>query len=47
MAQRSTTLSASNEADVHFAISSINSYQIQSIRSAAVIYGVSEQTIRR
>jgi hypothetical protein len=47
MAQRSTTLSASNEADVQLAISSINSYQIQSNRSAAVIYGVSEQTIRR
>jgi hypothetical protein len=46
MAPHSTALSASNEADVQLAISSINSHQIQSNRSAAVIYGVSEQTIR-
>jgi hypothetical protein len=47
MAQRSATLSASNEADIQLAISSINSYQIQSNRKAAVIYSVSERTIRR
>jgi hypothetical protein len=47
MAQHSTALSVSNEADVQLAISSINSHQIQSNRSAAVIYGLSERTIRR
>ncbi|KAF1932610.1 uncharacterized protein M421DRAFT_245090 [Didymella exigua CBS 183.55] len=47
MAQRSAALSASNEADVQLAILSINSYQIQSNCSAAVIYSVPERTIRR
>jgi predicted ABC-type ATPase len=47
MAQRNTTLLASNKADLQLAISSINSDQIQSNRSAAAIYSVSEQTIRR
>jgi hypothetical protein len=47
MAQRSAALSASNEADVHLAISSINSCQTPSNRSAAIIYSVSERTIRR
>jgi hypothetical protein len=47
MAQRSATLLALNEADVHLAISSIKSHQIQSNRKAATIYSVSERTIRR
>jgi hypothetical protein len=47
MAQRSATLSVSNEADVQLAISSINSSQIQSNRKAAIIFSVSERTIRR
>jgi hypothetical protein len=47
MAQRNTTLLASNEADIQLAISSINSDQIQSNCSAAAIYSVSERTIRR
>jgi hypothetical protein len=47
MAQRNVTHLASNEADVQLAISSINLHQIQSNRSAAAIYGVSERTIRR
>jgi hypothetical protein len=47
MAQRNATLLASNEADIQLAISSINSDQIQSNRSAAAIYSVSERTIRR
>ena len=47
MAQRNVTHSASNEADVQLAISSINLHQIQSNRSAATIYSVSERTICR
>jgi hypothetical protein len=47
MAQRSATLSVSNEADVQLTISSINSSQIQSNRKAAIIFSVSERTIRR
>ena len=47
MAQRSATLLASNESDIQLAISSINSKQILSNRSAATIYSVSERTIRR
>jgi hypothetical protein len=47
MAQRNVTHLASNEADVQLAISSINLHQIQSNRSAAAIYSVSERTIRR
>jgi hypothetical protein len=47
MAQRSATLPASNEADIQLAISSIDSYQNLSNRSAAAIYRVSERTIRR
>ena len=47
MAQRSVTLSALNESNVQLAISSINSKQILSNRSAAAIYSVSERTIRR
>jgi hypothetical protein len=47
MAQRSATLLVSNEADVQLAVSSIKSHQIQSNRSAATVYNVSERTIRR
>jgi hypothetical protein len=47
MAQRSAALSASNKADVHLAISSINSCQTPSNCSAAIIYSVSERMIRR
>jgi len=47
MAQRSATLSTSNEADIQLAISSINSRQSQSNRKAAGVYSLSEWTIRR
>jgi membrane-bound lytic murein transglycosylase MltF len=47
MAQRSAALSALNEADVYLAILSINSCQTLSNRSAAIIYSVSKQIIRR
>ena len=47
MAQRSATRLISNEADIQLAISSINIKQIQSTRSAATVYNVSEATLRR
>ena len=45
IAQPHATLLASNKADIQLAISSIDSNQTQSNRSAAAIYSVSEQTI--
>ena len=47
MAQHSASQLVSNESDIQLAISSIKSGQIQSNRSAAAIYNVSERTIRR
>ena len=47
MAQRNASQLALNKADIQLAISSIESGQIQSNRSAAAIYNVSERTIRR
>jgi hypothetical protein len=47
MAQRSATQSASNEADIQLAFTSIKTKKIQSTRRAAAIYSVPETTLRR
>ena len=47
MAQHQITQTYSEEADIQLAISSINTKQIQSNRSAAAVYNVSEATLRR
>jgi hypothetical protein len=47
MAQRSATQLVSNETDVQLTISSINTKQLQSNRSAGTIYNVAKRTIRR
>ena len=47
MTQRSATQLVSNEADIQLAISSINTKQVKTGRTAADIYNVAKITLRR